>query len=200
MSEEKDEPGLHLAGTDNVDPASPLAALLAATTAADATAALSQLTANLANRAVAVDKGALLAACKRARATLGVEWGRGVSQAVGQCLRAVGEASASISASAQETAAVESAMAASEALWVDLPVSERHERALEFGTACKDGNLDEAKRLFALGIDLASMSTIKDARGDEWTDTPLGWAADSASTTVVEYLLRHGAVPNQMAA
>jgi hypothetical protein len=196
MSEEKDEPGPNLAG-----PASPLAALLAATTAADATAALSQLTANLADRAVAVDKGAFLAACKRARAALGVEWGRSVSQAVGQCLRAVGEASASTSASAQEMAKVESAaMAASEALWVDLPVSERHERALEFGTACKDGNLDEAKRLFALGIDLASMSTIKDSRGDEWTDTPLGWAADSASTTVVEYLLRHGAVPNQMAA
>ena len=74
-------------------------------------------------------------------------------------------------------------------------------RYRDFGTACKNGDVEEVRRLFALDNNLSSTrSTIDDAQGKVWTDTPLGWAVSSSSTEVVEYLLGHGADPNQMGA
>ena len=74
-------------------------------------------------------------------------------------------------------------------------------RYRDFGTACKNGDVEEVRRLFALDNNLSSTrSTINDAQGKVWTDTPLGWAVSSSSTEVVEYLLGHGADPNQMGA
>jgi ankyrin repeat protein len=74
----------------------------------------------------------------------------------------------------------------------------RLQRAKNFGQACKDGNLEAMREHVREGMDLNLIVELRDAVGQVWADTPLGWTVDGHQLEAAEFLLDHGADTNKL--
>ena len=98
------------------------------------------------------------------------------------------------------------------AKWTSCNEETRVLRTRTFCKACNDsgGEIGKIVALVENGVDINRAYGIEDARGDVWTDSPLGWAIDAKWLELVVYLIdlgvevdvlaEHGSTPLHLAA
>ena len=71
-------------------------------------------------------------------------------------------------------------------------------RSKRFGEVCRTGDLQSMRGILRDGIDINATSRLRDASGQEWDDTPLGWCVDGRQLEAARFLLDHGADTNKL--